>query len=87
MDEDTSDLEYKIKEVVSGVISGTAYAPPEGAILTECVVIMGWFYADGSYGSSHIICGPPWAGHGLTTRCLQRIEIQLANEIDENDDD
>ena len=73
-----------MKDVVADVLQGTDWAPPEGAILTECVVMMGWYYADGSYGSSHLICGPPWSGHGLAVRCLQRIESQHLDEIDDD---
>ena len=72
------DVEHAMKEAVAGAVAGTDWAPPDGAILIECVVIMGWYYPDGSYGSSHITCGPPWSGHGLAQRCVQDMEATYA---------
>ena len=76
------DVEHRVKDAVARAVIGSDWAPPEGAILTECVVIMGWYYSDGTYGSSHLTCGPPWSGHGLATRCVQRMEAQLLTEFD-----
>lgn len=76
------DLNYRLKETISTAVVGTDWAPPEGAILMDAVVIMGWFYADGTHGTSHFTCGSPWAGHGLVTRCLQRIEATLAEDLE-----
>ena len=76
------DLTHKMKDVVAATVAGSDWAPPEGAIPTECVVIMGWYYADGTYGSSHLTCGPPWSGHGLATRCVQHMESLMLDDIE-----
>lgn len=80
-DPEYRDVEWAVREAVSAAITGTDWAPPEGGILTDVVVIMGFSYADGSHGSAHMICGAPWSGHGLVERTLTRLEATLQNEI------
>ena len=82
---EAAEVGWKVRDAVSQAITGTDWAPPVGGVITDCVVILGWSYADGRHGSSHLICGTPWAAQGLVDRTLQRMEAQHADEIAEDD--
>ena len=74
-------VERGVLNAVSDVVTGTSWAPPEDAVLSEVVVVMGWFHADGTYGSSHVNTGAPWSARGLLAQTLQRIEATYDDEI------
>ena len=54
-----------VRDAISAAVRGTEFAPPEGAVLTDCVIVMGWYDADGDHGTSMVRCGSPWATRGL----------------------
>lgn len=78
-------LEHKVREAVADAIRGSDWEPP-GAVLTECVVVMGWFLPDGSHGSSHLRCGTPWGTLGLVSLTKDRIEAQEAADLFDEDE-
>lgn len=81
METEAEAVGRSVLEAVAGAVNGTDWAPPEGAVLAECVVIMGWFYVDGTYGSSHLVTGAPWSGRGLVEQTIQRMEAIYDDEI------
>lgn len=80
-DPDVEALEHRVREAVASAVAGSDWAPPSGAVLLDCVVIMGWFHADGTHGTSRLVCGSPWAGRGLVDMAAQAIEASYDDEI------
>ena len=79
--DDVHLLQRRMLDAIQQTIAGTDWAPPDAALVTECVVIMGWTDGDGYYGTSHLRCGSPWGTEGLIANALR--EIEAADEEDE----
>lgn len=83
-DDDTLALQRRMLDAVQEVLAGTEWAPPEGGIVTEAVVIVGWADAAGGFGHGHLRCGSPWGTEGLVHGALR--EIQYAGPPDDDDE-
>ena len=64
-------LSRAMRDAVADVLKGSEWHPAEGAVLTECVVVCGWFDADGDYGTSILRCGSPWGTRGLLDHAVE----------------
>lgn len=63
-------------DAVQQVVAGTEFAPTEAALVTECVVVIGWTDGDSNYGQSHLRCGSPWGTEGLLVAALREVEAE-----------
>lgn len=74
---DEDGTEHRMMEAVAAVATGSEcdLAPDNGAILVDCVVIMGWVTADGEHASSHMRCGSPWGTRGLLLAAIEEVDV------------
>lgn len=75
-----NEVAEKVRDAVAGAVAGTSWAPPEGGLIVDCVVFLGFYNANGTYGASHLRCGSPWATHGLVEDQLERMDLLRQNE-------
>lgn len=90
-DDQDRDVERNTIDAMSAVVGGTEYAPPEGAVLIEAVVVMGWFLPDGSHATTYVRAGTPWGTHGLLVEAIDQVDnansVALIYETDDEDDE
>lgn len=80
--------EDRVHSAVAEAVNGSSWAPDEGGVLVDCVVVMGWRHSDGTYGVSRMICGSPWSARGLLADALAKTEADfMLDSIDDTGDD
>lgn len=65
------EVSERMRDAVTAAVRGSPWSPPQ-ALLTDCVVVMGWNFTDGTYGTSVLATGAPWATRGLLEGALDR---------------
>jgi hypothetical protein len=78
MDEDYTRLERALLASLEQLLAPTEWAPPEGGMLTDAVIVCGWREATGGYGRVYIDACAPWSAEGL---------LQWALRCSETDED
>jgi hypothetical protein len=81
---DLGRLRREVLDALGPVVAGTDWAPPDGGIITEAVVVMVWMDTDGEQGLSFI----PATNHFWSTEGLLRgaLRHHLDNEGVGDDD-
>lgn len=69
--EEHAALKHRTLEALGDAIAGSDWAPPDGGILTEAVVVMVWVDTDGGHGWSTLDATVhDWSKLGLLTAAL-----------------
>lgn len=72
MDGDGAErLRQKLTDAVASILDGTEFAPPEGGIVIDVVVIAGWRTADDGSGVTYVGASSSWATEGLLNDALR----------------
>lgn len=73
--EEYSHVKRKVINAVDEAVRGSSWAPPDGevAVLTDCVVIMGWTDLEGNNVQTNLLCGSSWAAEGLVSQVLREL--------------
>ena len=80
------EVASRVRDAVTDAVRGTVWEPADGAVMVDCAVIMGWYRSDGTFGSSFLLSGAPWAGRGLIAQTLDAIEARYDDEIHDDED-
>lgn len=83
MGDGAEGLRQRLTDAVANLLSDTDWAPPEGGIVVDVVVVTGWRTADDASGVSYIGASSSWATEGLLTHALR---MHTGNGDDEEDD-
>lgn len=67
-DQDFDDLKRRMLDALAPVVAGSDWAPPDGGVVTEAVVVMMWMDPDGDTGLSFL----PATNHFWSTEGLLR---------------
>lgn len=78
-------LEHALLESLQRLLAGTEWAPPEGGIITDAVIVCGWRELNGDSGRVLIDIAPPWSTEGLLLWALRTAEE--ANTSSDEDED
>lgn len=82
------ELSQKIIEAVSEIVKGTAWAPPEGGIVVDALVVLIHVDQDGEYASSWLNHGSLEQAEGMAISVKRSIEILHKQRLwDKWDDD
>ena len=65
------ELRQKLTDAVASILEGTKFAPPEGGIVIDVVVIAGWRTSDDGSGVTYIGASSSWATEGLLNDALR----------------
>lgn len=75
-------LSRRMLDAIGETVADTDWAPPDGGLVTEAVVVMGWMNPQGQYGTSHLRCGSPWGTEGLLHDALRSLDAGDSDETD-----
>lgn len=81
-DQQLEAVQDAVRAAVSEAVKGTPWEPSIGAVLTECVVVMGWYDSDGDQDSTLIRCGSPWGTRGLLTDAVEYVDTAAAANLE-----
>lgn len=79
-DAQTEALERRMLDAITEAVRGSEWAPPEGGLIVEAVVVMGWVDSDGDSATSHLRCGSAWGTEGLLVDALRHVRMQAEQE-------
>ena len=72
MDGDGAEqLRQRLTDAVASILKDTQFAPPEGGIVIDVVVIAGWRTAEDGSGVTYIGASSSWATEGLLNDVLR----------------
>lgn len=69
-----SELSHKLLSAVSEVVKGTDWAPPEGGILVDCLVVLIHVDDRGEFGSSWLSAGSAEQAEGMARKVLRSMD-------------
>lgn len=85
MDTDEEIVNRRVLDAVADAVGGTEWAPPEGGLLAEAVVVLRWVEPDGAAGMNYVAATSHyWSTEGLLRAALRR---HLDNEDHAEDAD
>ena len=84
--EEELEMKTRIKQFIENEVAGTPWAPMEGGILVDCVVLLGFYNPNNTHGSSFIACTSDWAARGLIEEARERNIITYVSRTEHDHD-
>lgn len=67
------EIAEKVLGAVAKAVEGTEWAPPEGGVLVDCLVVMMYRTLDGEYGTSWLNVGSAEQAEGMARKILRTL--------------
>jgi hypothetical protein len=68
------EVQRWLLDAITDAVAGSEWAPVDGGVLTEAVVVLGWVTPDGDEGWSWIGTRASWSSEGLLRHALRKLD-------------
>lgn len=84
MSKEAVELGRKMMDVVADSVKGTEWAPDEGGVLVDVLVVMIHVDPEGEYGCSWVSAGSNQAAEGMAQRVIRSIDHSAREDLSDD---